>query len=63
MGFDRRRVFLNLKLDDLPPAIRKLNPHLFLGGVEARLTERTLTHALDGIDPKRKTRKGRLRLA
>lgn len=38
---------MSVKLNELPDHIKRLNPHLFVGGVEKPLTQPNLKEALD----------------
>lgn len=51
---------MKLTLNDLPPHIKKLNPHLFMGSVEKQLTQQNFTAALDSKRRRCKTGKSRL---
>jgi len=49
---------MNLKPDDLPEHIKRINPHLFVGGVEKRFTKRDVAAALDKAIQARPERTG-----
>ena len=49
---------MKLNPNDLPKHIQALNPHLFMGGVETRLTKPSLARALDNCNEKCKGGKG-----
>lgn len=48
---------MKLNPNELPEHIRKLNPHLFVGGVETRFTEQAAARALGGCFKKCKSGK------
>jgi hypothetical protein len=49
---------MKLKLDELPPQIKALNPHLFVGSVEEPFTQPNLARALDGQRPAHQASEG-----